>query len=145
MLETPKVGTGGKAAVIDTAWGLYREEDGSGATLEVTGRDIEPRKLALEFDGRSRGWGRREEGWLEVRTVVEIEVYELLLQMGEADAGTLARELGKHRTSVLRTLRRLRALGVVDGRTLPTHNLGGRKMLFRITEERAGRLTLAAP
>jgi len=42
--------------------------------------------------------------------VLQIQVvYELLEEMGEADAGMLAKGLSKHRTSMLKTLKRLRA------------------------------------
>ena len=33
-------GSTGKAAVIDTAWGLYKEHSRRGATLKGTGRDM---------------------------------------------------------------------------------------------------------
>jgi DNA-binding transcriptional ArsR family regulator len=77
-------------------------------------------------------------------SAAEQEVYELLEEMGEADAGTLAMELSKHHTSVLRTLKRLRAQGSVEAREVATHNHGGRKILFRIAEEMAAKPWLAA-
>ncbi len=95
-------GSTGKAAVIDTAWGLYKERGREGAMLEVPGRDIEPRELAIEFDGSSRGWQRMEGGEQDVRTEAEQEVYELLQEMGEADAGTLANGLSKDRSNACR-------------------------------------------
>ena len=123
----------------------------------MTGRDIEPHELAIAFDGSSNGWQRLCEAEVDVRTAplkaglsaAEQEVYELLEEMGEADAGTLAKGLGKHRTSVLKTLKRLRAQGSVEAREVATHNRGGRKILFRIAEEgaealAAGRLTQRA-
>ena len=64
--------------------------------------------------------------------------------MGEADAGTLAKGLSKHRTSVLKTLKRLRAQGALEAREVPTHNRGGRKILFRIAEESAAKPSLPA-
>jgi hypothetical protein len=51
--------------------------------------------------------------------------------MGEADAGTLAKEGSKRRTSVLTTLKPLRAQGSAEAREVPTHNCGGRKRIFR--------------
>jgi len=131
------LGSTGKAAVIDTAWGLYKERGYEGAMLGVTGRDIEPRELAIEFDGSSSGWQRREDGELGVRTAAEQEVYELLEEMGEAHAGSLARELGKSRNTVRKTLLRLRAKGQVATKEIRATQEGGKKVLFRIPGEGA--------
>jgi hypothetical protein len=144
------LGSTGKAAVIDTAWGLYKERDNKGARLDVRGRDIEPHELAIEFDGSGNGWRRLCEAEVDVGTAplkaglsaAEQEVYELLEEMGEADAGKLAKGLSRHRTSVLKTLKRLRAQGCVEAREVATHNRGGRKILFRIGEEGAAKPSL---
>jgi len=44
------LGSTAKAAVADAAFGLYREQGKQGATLKITGRDVEERELALEWD-----------------------------------------------------------------------------------------------
>jgi hypothetical protein len=70
--------------VIDTAWGLYREEDGGGATLEVTGREVERRKLPLEFDRRCRGRGPPDV-WKALRQLIvkaNREAEEALKRLG---------------------------------------------------------------
>ncbi len=130
-------GSTGKAAVIDTAWGLYKERGRRGAMLGVTGRDIEPRELAIEFDGSSRGWERMCEAQVDVRTAAEQEVYELLEEMGEADAGSLARELGKSRNTVRKTLLRLRDKGQVATKEIRATQEGGKKVVFHIPGEDA--------
>jgi len=130
-------GSTGKAAVIDTAWGLYKERGRRGAMLEVTGRDIEPRELAIEFDGSSRGWQRMDEGQVDVRTVAEQEVYELLEEMGEGDAGTLAKGLSKDRSNAYRALKRLQAKGYVQSREVSAMQGSGKRVLFYIPQEDA--------
>jgi hypothetical protein len=138
-------GSMGKAAVIDTAWGLYKERGRRGAMLEVTGRDIEPRELAIEFDGSSRGWQRMDDGELEMRTAplragpsaTEQEVYELLEEMGEGDAGTLAKGLSKDRSNAYRALKRLQAKGYVQSREVPAMQGSGKRVLFYIPQEDA--------
>jgi predicted ATP-dependent serine protease len=50
------LGSTGKAAVIDTAWGLYKERGMRGATLRVTGRDVTACELTIEFDRSTDGW-----------------------------------------------------------------------------------------
>ena len=46
--------------------------------------------------------------------------------------------------SKMKTLKRLRAQGAVEAREVPTHNRGGRKILFRIAEESAAKPALPA-
>jgi hypothetical protein len=54
------------------------------------------------------------------------------------------RDLRQHRTSVLKTLKRLRAQGSVEAREVATHNRGGRRILFRIAEESTAKPWLPA-
>ena len=44
----------------------------------------------------------------------------------------------------MKTLKRLRAQGSVEAREVPTHNRGGRKILFRIAEGSATKPSLSA-
>ncbi len=127
------LGSTGKAAVIDTAWGLYKERGKKGATLKVTGRDIDPREMAIEFHPATSCW--QSIGDAQARTAAEQEVYELLQEMGEADAGSLARQLGKHRTTVRKTLKRLQSQGHVESKLVPATKTGGKRILFYIRED----------
>lgn len=45
-----------KAAVIDAALGLYKQQGKPGATLKVVGRDVEEAELVLSFDGVTGCW-----------------------------------------------------------------------------------------
>ncbi len=50
------MGTTGKSAVADALLGLYRKRGKIGASLKVTGREIEEKELALEWDGALWCW-----------------------------------------------------------------------------------------
>ena len=101
------LGSTGKAAVIDTAWGLYKERGREGAMLEVTGRDIEPRELAIEFDGSRRGWQRRED---EERDVLPRPTAAASLCLRRARRFADLRRPSRRRTSCWRRwARRMRA------------------------------------
>jgi DNA invertase Pin-like site-specific DNA recombinase len=129
------LGSTGKAAVIDTAWGLYKDRDKQSATLKVTGRDIDERELAVQFDGSTSCWWYVGEVDRPVRTEAEELAYKALEELGEADAGTLARELGKHRVTVREMLRRLETKGYVGSKVQPARKDRGKKVLFYILDE----------
>ena len=50
------LGSTAKAAVLDCALGLYREQGKREATLKIVGRDIEEQDYALKFDGLTGCW-----------------------------------------------------------------------------------------
>src|SRR5690606_17770014 len=50
------LGATAKAGVADAALGLYREQGKHGATLKVTGRDMQEKELALEWDPITCCW-----------------------------------------------------------------------------------------
>lgn len=50
------LGSTGKAAVVDTAWGLYRQRGKREVELKIVGRDVEETDLALRWDGLTRCW-----------------------------------------------------------------------------------------
>jgi len=50
------LGSTGKAAVVDTAWGLYRYRGKREVSLKIIGRDVEEQELALQFDGLTGCW-----------------------------------------------------------------------------------------
>jgi hypothetical protein len=131
------LGSTGKAAVIDTAWGLYKDRGRRGATLKVTGRDIDERELAVQFDDYTSCWQYMGDANASAPTEAEQEVYELVEEMGEADAGTLAQELSKDRSGVSKVLRRLRAKGQIASREVAASQGKGKKVLFYIPENHA--------
>jgi len=124
------LGSTGKAAVIDTAWGMYKGRGKKGATLKVRGRDMDDRELAVEFDRISNCWQYMGDAQGRARSEAEQEVYEALEEVGEATAGELARQLGKHRTTVRKTLKRLESRGQVGSRVVAATRAQGKKVLF---------------
>jgi predicted ArsR family transcriptional regulator len=86
----------------------------------------------VQFDDHTSCWQYMGDG--QARTMAEQEVYELLGEIGEADAGTLARELGKHRVTVRHTLLRLQSKGHVSTKEAPARQRRGKTVLFYIPE-----------
>ena len=70
----------------------------------------------------------------------EQEVYELLQEMGEADAGTLAQGLSKDRSNAYRALKRLQAKGYVQSREVPAIQGSGKRVVFWIPQEDAAEI-----
>jgi len=110
------MGSTGKSAVIDTALVLYKVRGEPSATLRAVGRDIEESELALTF--------RSDVGWTlkgDARDVAQSEAEESVLAavetLGEADAGAIARDLGKTRPAVIPILQRLEARGLIASTT----------------------------
>lgn len=50
------IGSTGKAAVMDTLWGLYRKRGQKDATLKAVGRDLEEQSLALGLNAETLLW-----------------------------------------------------------------------------------------
>jgi len=50
------IGATSKSGVLDVAIGLYRSRGERSATFKLTGRDIEERELAIQFDRESGRW-----------------------------------------------------------------------------------------
>ena len=98
------VGSTGKSAVVDTAWGLYRKRGEAGATLRVVGRDVDERELAMEFHAPTGCW--RMLG--DAREVAAKSAHEVVLgalrRLGEADAGSVAQEADVARSTAIKHL-----------------------------------------
>jgi len=131
------LGSTAKAAVADAALGLFREQGKHGASLRVTGRDIEEQELALEWDSRLCCWQLLGEAGAVRKDSFQAEVINAirdLLGMGETPTTTtIATHLSKDKGNVSRALADLvKAGAVIKGRregraqpyTLP-NNEGG--------------------
>lgn len=88
-------GSVAKAAVTDTAWGLYKTNGKPGAELGVTGRDVADMTLKLNFD--KRGWYWHCEGNAQEIEVTETrrEILDALQELGEAQAKEIAELTGQ--------------------------------------------------
>jgi DNA-binding transcriptional ArsR family regulator len=121
------LGQTSKAAALDTVWGLYggRGERGvslrprqSTARLRVTGREVAPCELALEFDPGSGMWQLGAEPYVASKETAMMEVGRALARLGGvATTSEIAKALGMRAANVSRALARLLAAGQV--RRLP--------------------------
>jgi DNA-binding transcriptional ArsR family regulator len=112
------LGSTGKAAVIDTAWGLYKDRSKGSAILRVTGRDIDTCELALRFSGVSHCWGLRPVEDRSSRVSQEARVTQALEELGRVGTtAEIAERTGMEESNVSRALRKLMAAG--SARRLP--------------------------
>jgi DNA-binding transcriptional ArsR family regulator len=100
-------GTGGIAAAIDTVWALKRKPEGE-ATLDVLGREIEERTLALRFEHEPFGWRVLGDDAIQLLNGERREVLTLLREEGGLTPAQIAMELGKSRPAVRMLLKRMR-------------------------------------
>jgi|GEM_PF-3180217 len=108
------LGSSAKSGVLDTALGLYRERLTGKGTLAITGRDVEESELALQWDGLTRSWQLRGDARDVAVADAETDTLSALRELGgRADAGAVARQLGKARVNARRALERLAARGAV--------------------------------
>lgn len=111
------IGSTGKAAVVDAALGLYKEQGKRGAILKAVGRDIEEKELALEFDTTTGGWHSLGDATdvkaagLEHDILSAIE--ELTNDKSPATCANLAKHLHKDRGNIYRVLCTLENKGIV--------------------------------
>ncbi len=107
------MGSTGKAAVCDTILGLYRQRGDKGATLAVTGRDVEEASLGLAFDPLTRTWQVDETAQGVRRGTVQDAILATLEEWGEGTTAELAEALGRDRGNVHHELAELVAKGAV--------------------------------
>lgn len=115
-------GTGGISAAIDCLWLLKRKPEGEG-TLEIVGREVEEKTLALKFGTAPFGWSVLGDDAALLVSADRRELLELLREDGPVTPAQIAAGLGKSQPSVRMMLKRMRSdLQVVkrDGKyTLP--------------------------
>lgn len=108
------VGSTGKSAVVDTAWGLYRKRGERGATLRIAGRDVDEQELALEFDPLTGCWQLLGDAREVASRSAQDEILGILQSLREADASLVAREAGLSRPTARKHLERLCETGHVQ-------------------------------
>ena len=111
-------GSTAKSAVVDAALGLYREQGKHGATLKVTGRDLEEREMALEWDGRFCRWQFMGDAGEVHANTFQAEILQAVRELGslgEAAITTrIASHLGKDKGNVSRKIADLLASGQLE-------------------------------
>lgn len=122
------LGSTAKAAVADGVLGLYREQGKHEATLKLTGRDVEERELALEWDGQLFCWqslGEASEVRADTLKSEVIRAIQALADDGELPTTTrIAKYLGAKAPNVSQALADLMFTGRVkkgarQGREVP--------------------------
>ena len=83
-------GSVAKAGVSDVMWGLYRERGKMGATLNVTGRDIDEATLLLNFDKEFGIWNYEGDGTGMRMTQRRQEILDALEKLKRAMLQTIA-------------------------------------------------------
>jgi hypothetical protein len=76
------LGATAKAGVLDVAWALYRKRVEKTATLKLTGRDIEKRKLAMRFERQTGCWECLGDAETIITGEREQEVLEAIEKLG---------------------------------------------------------------
>lgn len=121
-------GSVAKAAVTDTAWGLYRSNGTPGAELGITGRDVADMTLKLSFD--KRAWYWHCEGNAQEIAVTETrrEILDALQELEEAQAKEIAELTGQ-------ALNHIQArLHFLTGEGLITREKRGKAFIYKLVE-----------
>jgi len=95
-------------------WGLYRKRGEHGATLRVTGRDLDENTLSLSFDRATRVWQLAEdENGVRAGSLQDAILQALDDLHGEASLTELAGYLDKDASNVAKELAELEGKGKV--------------------------------
>jgi DNA-binding MarR family transcriptional regulator len=105
------LGSTAKAAVVDTAWGLYREQGKNGAKLCVVGRDVAEKTLEMTFDGLTGCWQLQGETGDLKMTERRAEILEALASLGPSQVDPIADAIEQDRGN---TFTRLQDLANAD-------------------------------
>jgi hypothetical protein len=114
------MGSTGKSAVCDSAMGLYRDK--SGATLLVTGREIEDKEIALHWDGQFCMWQALGETGSVVKKgsmedLVLKNISELTSLEQDATVTHLSIRMNKAKGSISKALKSLAGKGRIYSKT----------------------------
>lgn len=126
-------GSSAIAGAADCCLGLYKND--TGFTLKAEGRDIPEIELRIEFDAATTwAWHLVGDARQIAKQEADSEILDILDEMGEADAGTIARELGKSRIAVRSSLKSLANRGIVNERIDKRGKT--RALVYSVPEER---------
>lgn len=102
----------GKIAVADCIWGLH--EEAKNTFLQITGRDVEERKLQIAFDKKTYSWKLSDEKPIENLSQLKSQIIEFLKQNGDSTNLEIAKMLEKDKSNVHKVLSSLRTDKVID-------------------------------
>ena len=106
-------GSVAKAGVADVMWGLYRERGKMGATLNITGRDIDEATLLLNFDKEFGLWNYEGDGAGLRMTQRRQEILDALAPLKKAMLQTIADFVRQPKGHTLERLNDLVSSGLV--------------------------------
>lgn len=107
------LGSTAKGAVSDTIWGLYRDRGKSNAQLQVTGRRVRERTLALKWDYLTGCWQAEGDADEIALTERRQEILDVLEVLGRAGLVDVARETGQPKSHTHNRLQDLVNAGLV--------------------------------
>jgi hypothetical protein len=110
-------GSSALGAAADMIIGLYREGDRT--SLRTLGRDVEEGDFCIVFDPIDGTWSVPTDARRLARTEAEAGALTAVESLGEADADSVAAHIGKDRSTVQTTLKRLRDEERLGHRTEP--------------------------
>ena len=108
------LGSTAKAAICDCIWGLYRQNGKPGATLAITGRDVDERRLVLTHDRVTQCWQSEGDSDMVKVTKSRSEILSAVADMKRATCTELASATGRDRGNVHRQLQELIAGGLLE-------------------------------
>ena len=123
------LGSTAKGAMADSIWGLYKERGKAGAKLAITGRDIEERTLALNFDAMLGCW--QCEGDADVLELTERrqEILDALEVLGRSGVVDIAKAIEQPKSHTYTRLQDLVNAGLVQRYSK------GRRVYYELFEE----------
>ncbi len=125
------LGSTAKAAVLDTAWGLYKEQGRMGAKLSIRGRDVMETTLQLVFDKDGHYWHCEGDADHLAMTEQREAVLSVLQMTGWATLKEIIAAMGqdwKTRGSVYHTIQ-----GLLEAKLVVTKS-ENRKILYKLPE-----------
>lgn len=123
-------GSSALGAAADVCLALYRERGQPRAKLDGCGRSVRDFSLTVEFDDNSKCWQLVGDTKTVGQNEAQDDILSTLAELGEVDAGQVAKELGKNRTSVREVLMRLASDGKVGMKQELCANGRGKRILF---------------
>lgn len=124
------LGSTAKAAVLDTAMGLYRDANKNALRLLAEGRDIEQIDLTLKFDSITGSWQSQGDTAVFVESEREREIVNTLLSLGTADLSTIAANVEQPKSHTCTRLGKLAEKGIVE--TIKNEN--GKTLAYSLVE-----------
>jgi hypothetical protein len=110
---TDILGSTAKGAMVDTAWGIYRERGKTGAKLSITGREVEEKTLSLVMDWTTGCW--QCEGDADKMVVVDRHqaLLDVLEDVGPAGIVEISELLSRNKGPVYKDIQDLVNEGMV--------------------------------